>query len=263
MKTAVIGCGNMGGAITAGLASGKLTDAGDITVTAGTQATLDKFRKSHGGIRTTLDNREAAANADIIILAVKPWKLPEITEEIKDCVDLKRQILISVVAGRSFDELSSLFGVNKSDMPNIYRVIPNTAISIGKSVTFISSLSGSDGEDRIVRDIFSETGSVFFIPEQMMASGTSLASCGIAFALKYIDASIAGGVRLGFSGKEAGKIVMETMYGALELLKANNSVPQEEIDKVTTPGGLTLKGLQAMEQAGFTEAVIAGLEQSR
>ena len=147
--------------------------------------------------------------------------------------------------------------------PVLYRIIPNTAISLGRSVTFIAH-SGATGEQlNAVVAMFDQLGRTFVVTEEMMTAGTSLASCGIAFALKYIDASIRGGVELGFSAAESREVVMQTMRGALALLECNDTMPQQEIDKVTTPGGITLKGLEAMTRDGFEGAVRAGLLESR
>ena len=100
------------------------------------------------------------------------------------------------------------------------------------------------------------------IEESAMAAATSLASCGIAYALRYVRAAMEGGVELGIRADEAKRIVMQTLRGAVDVLEANNSHPEAEIDRVTTPGGLTIKGLNAMEAAGFTHSVIEGLRAS-
>ena len=111
-------------------------------------------------------------------------------------------------------------------------------------------------------DIFSAVGKAMIVDEGLMAAATSLASCGIAYALRYIRAAVEGGVELGFRAGDAQKIVMQTVKGAVDILEANGTHPEVEIDRVTTPGGLTIKGLNAMEEAGFTASVIEGLRAS-
>ena len=96
-----------------------------------------------------------------------------------------------------------------------------------------------------------------------MAAGRALASSGIAFALRYMRAATEGGVELGFYPKQAQEIVVHTVKGAVDLLLENKSNPEMEIDKVTTPGGITIKGLNEMELSGFTSAVIRGLKASK
>ena len=126
-------------------------------------------------------------------------------------------------------------------------------------------LYSSVGQARLINryyELFRLMGEVISVPEEMMAAGTSLASCGIAYALKYMDAAMKGGEKIGFGQDDARRIVMNTMKGALSLLEANGTMPQTEIDKVTTPGGYTFKGLTAMEEGGFSEAVLQGLLKS-
>jgi pyrroline-5-carboxylate reductase len=110
-----------------------------------------------------------------------------------------------------------------------------------------------------MRAILRELGDAMLVEERLMNAGMVLASCGIAYALRYIRAASEGGVQLGFRAAEAQHIVAQTLRGAASLLERPNAHPEAEIDRVTTPGGLTIRGLNAMEQAGFTNAVIRGL----
>ena len=263
MKITIIGGGNMGGAIAGGLAAGNMIAAGDITVTARTARTLDRIKECNSAIVTMSDNRAAVESADLVLFAVKPWLLEEIAAGVRDVLDYRRQQVASVVAGVTFERLTEMLDNGSGIAPVLYRIIPNTAISLGRSVTFIAH-SGATGEQlNAVVAMFDQLGRTFVVTEEMMTAGTSLASCGIAFALKYIDASIRGGVELGFSAAESREVVMQTMRGALALLECNDTMPQQEIDKVTTPGGITLKGLEAMTRDGFEGAVRAGLLESR
>ena len=263
MKITIIGGGNMGGAIAKGIAAGGLVPASNLTVTAHTQQTLDKIKGYDPAIRTTLDNREAVQGADLVVLAVKPWLLEEVIKEIRDGLDYSKQAVASVIGRSSFEELGTLLDNGSGVVPVMYRIIPNTAISLGESVTFIAEQGAPKEQLDELVSIFSELGQTVVVKEPMMGPGTSLASCGIAFALKYLDASIQGGVELGFTPEEARSVVMQTMRGALEMMNRNGTMPQTEIDKVTTPGGMTLRGLAAMEENGFTEAVKAGLFNSK
>ena len=253
----------MGGAIAKGIAAGGLVPASNLTVTAHTQQTLDKIKGYDPAIRTTLDNREAVQGADLVVLAVKPWLLEEVIKEIRDGLDYSKQAVASVIGRSSFEELGTLLDNGSGVVPVMYRIIPNTAISLGESVTFIAEQGAPKEQLDELVSIFSELGQTVVVKEPMMGPGTSLASCGIAFALKYLDASIQGGVELGFTPEEARSVVMQTMRGALEMMNRNGTMPQTEIDKVTTPGGMTLRGLAAMEENGFTEAVKAGLFNSK
>ena len=249
MKITIIGGGNIGGAIAGGLAASTLMKASDLTVADPSAAALERIKGLNSAIRTSQDNAAAVEGADLIILAVKPW--------------LAEEVSATVVAGVSFEKLKTMLDNGKDVRPALLRLIPNTAISLRESVTFIASDGASESQLNAVVTLFKELGQTVVVSEAMMAAGTSLASCGIAFALKYLGDSIKGGVELGFDETQSREIVMQTMRGALALLQANGTMPQTEIDKVTTPGGLTLKGLDAMAEGGFSDAVRAGLLKSR
>ena len=98
------------------------------------------------------------------------------------------------------------------------------------------------------------------VGEKQLRAGTLLASCGIAYAMRYIRAASEGGVEIGFRADDAKDIVLQTVKGAVALLQATGEHPEQAIDRVTTPGGITIRGLNAMEQAGFTKAVVEGLK---
>lgn len=263
MKITVIGAGNMGGAIAAGLAAGRLVKPSDISVSDPGSEKLEALKAAAPAINTFTDNKEAVKAADLVIVAVKPWLLGQVLREIAPVMDYSTQAIASVVAGVDCATIRDTAANGSGTDPVIFRIIPNTAISIGRSVTFISQSGAGRELTEEVKNIFSELGMTFVIPEEMLTAATSLASCGVAFALKYLDASISGGIKLGFGEAEARDIVIHTMKGAVGLLEHNRTMPQTEIDKVTTPGGITLKGLQAMREAGFDNAVLEGLLKSR
>lgn len=253
MKITIIGAGNMGGAIARALSVGTYSSPSEITCTARSAGTLEKFSKE---FNLTTDNRAAVQDAELVIFAVKPWLMEEVVKDVAPYMDLDRQMVASVAAGISFEQLGEWL---EKDDAVLFRIIPNTAIEIGSGVTFISSHNASAGQKDTVVAMFEQMGCAFHVEEQMMAAGTALASCGIAYAMTYIQASAAGGEALGFEPEEARRIVEYTVKGAAELLLATGNPPQTEIDKVTTPGGLTMKGLNAMEESGFTQAVNNGL----
>lgn len=259
MKIAIIGAGNMGGAIARGLASGSIVNAADITVTAHTQKTLDKLKDDIKEINTTLNNSEAVKGADIVMLAIKPWLIKGIIDEIKPSLDLSKQIIVSIVAGVSFDDLKAMLG---SVSTSLFRVIPNTAISIKMSPTLMCCCNTSDEQTQYVKSLFDELGQAFVIEERLMAAGTALTSCGIAYAFEYIKAAVQAGIELGFYPHVAKAMVDQTVIGAATLLERNGSIPDAEIYKVCTPGGITIKGLNEMAAKGFDNAVIAGLKKA-
>lgn len=254
MKIGVIGGGNMGGAIAASAAAHGVTDARQIIVSHPKQGFALPAE-----IRTTRDNTLAVTDADIVVLAVKPWLAAEVVREIAPALT-PTQSLVSVVAGLSFADLGELLPAPR---PALFQAMPNTALSVGRSVTFITSERASEVQRTTVLRLFDALGATFEIPEKQMQAGMAVASCGIAYALRYIDAAARGGQLLGMEYAEAQQVVMQTLEGAIALLRTNGTAPQTEIDKVTTPGGITLRGLEAMERNGFSDAVIAGLMSSK
>lgn len=267
MRIAIIGSGNMGGAIALGLAKGSVVKASDITCTARTEATLARLKAAEAALNVTTDNQAAARAADWVILAVKPWLVEAVIREIRPALDLERQVILSVAAGVTIAQLEEYLSRRRIDeelvAPRIIRVMPNTAIAVGSSMTFLCEQRATREEVDLALRLFDELGHAMLIEEKQMDAAMALASCGIAYALRYIRAAMAGGVELGIRPREAQEIVSYTVKGAADLLLAKGSHPEAEIDKVTTPGGITIKGLNEMEAAGFTSAVIRGLKASK
>ena len=262
MKIAIIGAGNMGGAVARGLARGTKVATSKIYVSNPSTAKLEALRSEHPEINTTTNNCEAAVAADLVILAVKPWKVAEVVEEIKPHLDYSRQAVASMVGGLGTAQLSEWLDKGDDKLPATYIIIPNTAIATMSSMTFIASTRTTPEQDAELVEIFNELGEAMLVDEGLIPAGTSLASCGIAYALRYIRAAMEGGVEIGMRADDAKRIVMQTLRGAVDILEANGTHPEAEIDRVTTPGGLTIKGLNAMEAAGFTHSVIEGLRAS-
>lgn len=262
MKIAIIGAGNMGGALARGLALGTLVQTSKIYLSNPSTPKLEALKREFPEINITTDNREAARVADIVVIAVKPWKVEEVLREITPDMDYTRQAVASMVGGLGIAELSAWLDRGDGALPATYLIIPNTAIATMSSMTFIASARATEEQENKLLNIFNELGKAMLVDEEHIAAGTSLASCGIAYALRYIRAAMEGGVELGFRADDAKHIVMQTLRGAVDILEKNNTHPEVEIDRVTTPGGLTIKGLNAMEATGFTHSVIEGLRAS-
>ena len=257
MKIAIIGAGNMGGSIARGLAKGSLIDDSDIIVSNPSAGKLEKLKEEFPGISTTQNNAEAAAGADIVILAVKPWFMEPVMRELK----LKsRQTLVSVAAGISFEELAHF--VIAPEMP-MFRLIPNTAISEMESMTLIASRNATKEQEQLMLDIFNQMGLAMLIPEEKIAATTAMTSCGIAYVLKYIQAAMQAGVEMGIYPKDGMRMVAQSVKGAAELILNNDTHPSVEIDKVCTPGGITIKGINELEHEGFTSTVIKAIKASK
>ena len=256
MTIAIIGTGNMGGAIMRGLVKSGSCRPEQIICTAKTEATLNRIKEYDAHIRVSKDNATAVAEADIVVLAVKPWLVAEVMAEI--CPALDKQVVVSVAAGVALKELAEMAG---KELP-LFRAIPNTAVEALCGVTFIAQQGATTTQAEEIRQLFEALGYALVVEEKLIPAGTALASCGIAFAMRYIRAAMEGGVELGFRPEEAARIVEHTVKGAATMLLESGAHPEAEIDKVTTAGGITIKGLNAMEEAGFTAAVIEGLKAS-
>ena len=252
----------MGGAVARGLAKGTLVQTSDIYVSNPSTPKLEALKGEFPEVNTTTDNCAAAVAADLVILAVKPWKVVEVLEELKPHLDYSRQAVASMVGGLGIAQLSEWLDKGDGVLPATYILIPNTAIATMSSMTFISSARSTAERDNLLLAVFNELGKAMLIDESAMPAATSLASCGIAYAFRYIRAAMEGGVELGIRANEAKSIVMQTLRGAVDVLEASGAHPEAEIDRVTTPGGLTIRGLNAMEAAGFTHSVIEGLRAS-
>ena len=229
----------------------------DISVANPTAQKLEHFALQ--GASVTTDNKTAADGADIIVIAVKPWLVEQVVNELKPVLNYTRQTVITVAAGISGSQFTSW--LKKDDaVPQTFIVIPNTAIAVLASMTFIVPVNATADTTATIKALFDSVGQAMVTDERHLGAGMTLASCGIAYAMRYVRAAAEGGVELGFKANMAKDIVLQTMKGAVELLQANGNHPEAEIDKVCTPGGLTIRGLNEMEHAGFTSAVIRGLK---
>lgn len=252
MKVTVIGAGNMGGALIRGWARSNANM--ELTVTAKTKATLDRLKADVPSVAVTQDNRKAVSEADVVVLAVKPWLIDSVLEEISGSL-MECTVVISVAANAYNSRIDAY-------------AMPNIAAGFGKSMTFIEEAPAGDSEKEsrvdVARNLFAKVGDVQVVDKKRMAAGMMMAGCGIAYVMRFLRAMMEGGVEMGFYPKDAQAVAMQTMEGAISLLAETGMHPEEAIDKVTTPGGITIKGLNELDHAGFNSAVIrclkAGLE---
>lgn len=251
-KIAIIGGGNLGTAIAEGLVKSKFCKSNEITITKRNTATLSNWKVK--GINIISDNAEAVKDSRLVILAVKPYQVAGVLQGLEEDLT-SEQILVSVVSGVSLPELQEML---KKDMP-VFRAMPNTAIAIQESMTCISHTNATQDQVEYITRLFESIGKVAMIDEKLMDAATVLGACGTAYALRYVRANIQGGIEIGFDAKTASLIAAQTVKGAAELLLKNNSHPEQEIDKVTTPKGCTIAGLNEMEHRGFSSSLIRGV----
>ena len=254
-KIAIIGGGNLGTAIAEGLLKSKFCKPSDIVITKRKITTLQQLKDI--GVRVTSDNSEAVRHAELIILAVKPYQVSDVLNSFKKVVT-DGHILVSVVTGVLISEIEEVI---QKKIP-VVRAMPNTAISIQQSITCLSFMNAGAAQINYVKKLFATVGKVSVIDEKLMEAATVLGACGTAYAMRYIRANIQGGIEIGFDAATANLIAAQTVKGAAELLLQKGTHPEEEIDKVTTPKGCTIAGLNEMEHNGFSSSLIKGISVS-
>jgi len=254
MKIAIIGVGNLGLSIAKGLLSNNLITS--LYLTKRHINELEGF-SSNKKVVITSDNALAIQNSDILIFAVQPNHFGAVLRKNKQYFTAKHSI-ISTITGFSIEKIEDIIGKEFS----IVRAMPNTAIAVGKSMTCISSNEKAILSLNNAIKIFDTLGKTLVIPEKQMQAATVVCASGIAFWMRLIRATSQAAIQLGFDAKEAQQLAMHTAEGAANLLINTGNHPEEEIDKVTTPQGCTIEGLNEMEHKGLSSSLIHGMVKS-
>jgi len=252
-KIAIIGGGNLGAAIADGLIMSEFSRPVEISITRRNLAPLSRFAER--GCMVHSDNKKAVREAEVVILAVKPYNYADIIKEIKPLLNPKKHIVVSVITGVWVEQLQKAIG---KPVP-VIRAMPNTAIAIQQSMTCLSFAGATKVQIDYIQELFGQLGKTVLIDEKLMDAATVLGACGTAYAMRYIRANIQGGIEIGFDAATASLIAAQTIKGAAELLLEKGTHPEQEIDKVTTPKGCTIAGLNEMEHQGFSSSLIRGL----
>lgn len=250
---AILGGGNIGLSIARGLKNSDLYNAENIHITRRRIDLLDEYKNL--GFKVSSENKEAVNNAKVIIIAVQPQQLNELLSEISSNLNPEKHIIISVVSGASIKAIKNHLGKNIE----VIRAMPNTAIAIQESMTCISADTKNSGSLKVAEEIFNQVGKTLVIDEELMIPATALCACGIAFFLRAVRAASQGGIEIGFHSEEALLMAAQTAKGAASLLLSGEAHPESEVDKVTTPRGCTISGLNQMEHNGFSSALIRGI----
>ncbi len=248
---AILGAGNLGISIAQGIVEKGLKSSSEIILTRRHTDGLSSLKAK--GFQTMKSNADAAKDSRIVMLCVQPKQLSKVIEEINPVLT-EDHILVSVITGVMLEEIKAQLAVKAT----VIRAMPNTAIAIGESMTCITSNDG-DEEVKEIQTLFDALGKTLIIDEKLMQAGTVLGASGIAFFMRFLRAATQGGVQMGFHSEEAQLIAVQTAKGAASLILENNQHPEVEIDKVTTPQGCTIAGLNEMEHQGLSSAIIKGL----
>lgn len=255
MKIAILGAGHIGSAIATCLAQGHLYNEKDIIVSNPHTDKLEALQQKFSSIHVTTDNRRAASGADIILLAVNAWKVDEVLSPLRFS---RSQILVSLAAGVSFTHLAHCVD---TEVP-LFRAIPSMALTEHSSLTLIASRGATEEQQHLIRQTFEEGGKCLFLSEKQLDIASALTSSGVAFALQFIQAAMQAGTELGISPKDAMQMIACSMEGATELILNHDTHPCLEIEKIATPGGITIQGLNELEHNGFSSAVIRAVKVS-
>lgn len=251
MKIAIIGTGNLGKSIAKGLITSDAITS--LYLTKRDINSLSGFNE-YSNVELTSDNLKAVQNSDIIMLAVQPSHLENILKEIEPLLTDKH-VLISTITGFPISKIEGIIGTDNY----IIRAMPNTAIAVGKSMTCLCANEKGLDRIKIAEAIFNRLGNSIVIPESQMQAATVICASGIAFWMRLIRATTQAAIQLGFDAKEAQELAMFTSEGAANLLITTGNHPEQEIDKVTTPKGCTIEGLNEMEHQGLSSSLIQGM----
>ncbi|MFM9989479.1 pyrroline-5-carboxylate reductase [Flavobacterium sp.] len=252
MKINIIGGGNLGVAIALGIT--KYTTDNQVTVTKRNIETISYLQEK--GIEISNNNAHNIQQSDIIVLTVKPYQIETVLNEISD--KIQNKTIISAVSGVSISTIQNIVGNNHA----VIRIMPNIAIQFGESATCISFEEKDKIEAQKVISLFQQLGTAPVIEEKLMDAATVLGACGTAYALRYIRASMQAGIEIGFDAQTALAIAAQTAKGAAKMLLEEKVHPEQLIDRVTTPQGCTIVGLNEMEHQGFSSSLIKGIKTS-
>ena len=259
MKTiGFIGTGNMGGALARAAAKSEL--AGRLLLANRSIEKAQRLAQELGG--EAVDNRRAAAEAEILFLGVKPQYLTEMLEGIRDVLEARKDrfVIVSMIAGRDLATLDKLLGGRP-----VVRVMPNIPVAVGGGVTLMSASASVTAEEREeVKALLASSGAILELDERLMEAGGGLTGCGPAFAALFIEGLADGAVACGLPRAQALRLGAEMLKGTAQLLLETGEHPASLKDRVCSPAGSTIQGVRALEERSFRaaamNAVIAAFE---
>jgi pyrroline-5-carboxylate reductase len=259
-KIAVIGAGSMGGAILSGLiAAGTAADSitASTATTQSAKALSDKFGiKSFALDASPSANSDAAENADVLLIAVKPAKVLETLEEIKATIK-DGALVVSVAAGVTTESMEQAIGPKAS----VIRAMPNTPSIVGHGVTGIAKgESANDNQLALAKDLFETVGQVIVVDEEKINALSTISGSGPAYVFYFAEKLMTAARKMGFSEKEANLMVRATFLGSATLLAASSDSPETLRAQVTSPGGTTMQATARFDEADLEKVFIEATE---
>jgi pyrroline-5-carboxylate reductase len=254
-KVGFLGAGNMGEAIIKGLLQAGLVPSSSIAATDARAERLQQIARQYG-IRPAASNRDLVAEADVVILAVKPQIMSTVLEEIAGAVD-RHRLLISVAAGVPVVALREALG----RPARLIRVMPNTPALVLEGVTAIARAEGLEAGDlELAQELFGAVGRVVVLDEEHLDAVTGLSGSGPAYVAIVIESLADGGVRMGLDRATAMILAAQTVLGSARLLMETGLHPGQLKDMVASPGGTTIAGIAALEEGGVRRTFIGAVE---
>ena len=255
MNIAIIGVGNLGLAIAKGILSSESLQVDSLYLTKRNTKSLEDWAQNYDQVKVTQDNKAAIEASEVVIFAVQPGQLSSLLWDLKPVLSSEKHTIISTITGKKISDFEGMLGNEFA----IVRSMPNTAAAVGESMTCISGNAKAQDKLDLAKEILGTLGEVLVIEEELMQAATVVCASGIAFWMRLIRATTQGAIQLGFDAPEAQEMAVQTCLGAASLLQKGGGHPESEIDRVTTPKGCTIEGLNEMEHQGLSSALIKGL----
>ena len=252
MNVGIVGFGNMGKAIAEGLRKRKP----QVRLFAYDKATVQTADAAHYDVHVCSTTAEICAESDLLVIAVKPQNTDELLADLRS--HIARTGVLSIVAGRSISYLRLGLGTGR-----VVRCMPNLAATIGKALVGITIPSDIDHEMRSsALEVAASMGTAVELPEELLAAVTGVSGSGIAFVFAFVHAMALGGTRAGLSYDTAMRSAVKVLEGACALLEDSGENPIALMSKVASPAGTTIAGIKALEERGFTAAVMEAVERA-
>jgi len=253
-RLAIIGAGAMGAAFAKGVIGARIVEPSEVMLADVDESKLDKC--SALGCYVTTNNSEAAGYADVILLAVKPALVSTVLSEMAVAIG-SHKLLVSIAAGVKIAAIEKQVG---PDTP-VIRAMPNTPCRIGcGAIGFSLGTSASSRHAAIAERLFGAVGLAVEVPERLLDAVTGLSGSGPAYVYVMIEALSDAGVRVGLPRDLSLKLAAQTVMGAAKMVLVEYEHPARLKDQVTSPGGTTIAGLDALERAGFRSAIIEAVK---
>ena len=254
-KIAFLGGGNMAEALVKGILAAGAAKAGQVFMTDISADRLEYLKKTYG-IITQKSNKDAASQAEVILLCVKPQVIDQVLEEIATAVDSSK-LVISIAAGITLARIEKTLTAN----PRVVRVMPNTPALVQAGATALAAgKTATPADVAIARQIFGAVGRAVVVEEKLMDAVTGLSGSGPAYVFMIIDALSDAGVKAGLPRQLALELAAQTVYGSAKMVLETGEHPGKLRDMVTSPGGTTIEGLHALEKGKLRATLMNAVE---